>query len=111
MVTILEKRADKACEEGRACLVDPFPDAVRYVVRAGGSGASGFCERRGDLVLTYREVIGEGGEVDVCYGRGRGDQEEVVKEGGVDTFRGVLFREGREAGLLPVGGELFRLPH
>ena len=38
MVSILEQRADKVCEEGRTRLVDLFPDAVGYAIWARGSG-------------------------------------------------------------------------
>ena len=33
MVAILEQRADKVCEEGRAGFVHLFPDVVGYSVR------------------------------------------------------------------------------
>ena len=61
--------------------------------------------------MAHWEVVDEGGEVDVCEGRGWGGRKEVVQEGGVDAFRGVFVRERGEAGLLPATGEFFRLPH
>ena len=39
MVAILEERADKTGEEGRAGLVYLLPDVVGYGVRTGGGGA------------------------------------------------------------------------
>ena len=89
--------------------MDLFPNAVRYGVRAGGCGACGFREYSGDFFLAYREVVGKGGEVAVCRGRGRGGREKVVDEGRVDAVGGILIRKGGEAGLLSAACELFCL--
>ena len=55
-----------------------LPDVKRYDVGTGGSSAGGPGEGGSDLLLANREVVGVGGEVAGCAGRGWGSREEVV---------------------------------
>ena len=91
--------------------MDLLPEVVGYGVGTGGSGARGLGQRVRDLFLTEGEVICEFGEVNVCLGGGRGSWKEVVREGRVNTLRGVLIGEGGEARLLTLAGKFLGFPH
>ena len=100
-MAVLEQRPDQAGEEGRAGLVDFFPDIVGYVVGAGGGRTRGLGEGSGDFFMAHRKIVSVGGEVDVCYDGGWRSGEEVVEEGSVNAVRSIFVGEGGEAGLLP----------
>ena len=110
-MAVLEQGADEVHEESRAGFVNFLPHVIRDGVRARGGRARGLSEGGGNFFLAHREVIGIGGEVDVCQSWRWGGWKAVVKESRINAVGCILVREGGKAGCLTATREVLCLPY